>query len=81
MWSETSEGLSTRLVFKDFIEAWAFMNEVAILAEQMNHHPNWCNTWNVVTIHLNTHSEGNQITSLDHELARGISEILQKYQP
>lgn len=68
-------------MFKDFKEAWAFMNEVAELAELMNHHPHWCNTWNEVTIRLSTHSAGNQITSLDHELAKGISEILKRYQP
>lgn len=81
MWSETNQGLSTRLEFKDFMEAWAFMNDVAALAEQMNHHPDWSNSWNVVTIHLRTHSAGNSITPLDYELAQGITEILRRYQP
>ncbi|NQY66955.1 MAG: 4a-hydroxytetrahydrobiopterin dehydratase, partial [Flavobacteriales bacterium] len=46
------------------------MNRVALIAEQMNHHPEWSNVYNTVTISLTTHSAGNTITDNDREFAR-----------
>ncbi len=56
----------------DFRDAFAFMTRVAFDAEELNHHPDWSNVWNRVTIDLSTHDAGG-ITDLDLELARRIS--------
>jgi len=61
--------------FKDFVNAWAFMNSVALLAEKMDHHPDWTNVYNQVTIRLSTHSEGNKITDKDRKLAAQIDKL------
>jgi len=60
--------------FKDFNEAWGFMSRVALLAEQMNHHPEWFNVWSTVRIDLSTHDAGG-ISERDLELAGKINEI------
>lgn len=80
MWTETNNQLQTTLKFKDFVEAFAFMTEVAFHAEKQNHHPNWSNVWNTVNIELSTHDAGNTVTDKDHKLAETITEIYQKYQ-
>ena len=66
--------------FKDFMEAFAFMTEVAFHAEKQNHHPNWSNVWNTVEIQLTTHDEGNTVTAKDRKLAKTISDIHKKYE-
>ncbi len=65
--------------FKDFQAAMAFMNEVAIIADKMNHHPEWSNTYNRVSIKLTTHDQGNTITEKDHRLAEAILEIAKQH--
>ena len=55
MWTEEDDRLRCDLVFKDFSEAFAFMSRVALLAEKMDHHPEWSNVYNKVTIVLRTH--------------------------
>ena len=67
--------LVKNFVFKDFVSAWAFMSQVALLAEKMDHHPDWSNVYNRVTIRLNTHSEGNKITDKDRKLAALIDKV------
>ena len=52
MWEEKENTLYRKFVFNNFIEAFAFMTKVAILAEKHNHHPTWKNTWNTVEIWL-----------------------------
>ena len=52
------------------------MTRVALLAEKMDHHPTWTNTWNTVEIWLVTHDSGNTITQKDRELAAGIDALL-----
>jgi len=59
---------------KDFVAAFGNMTRVALVAEAMNHHPEWCNVWNKVVIDLNTHSVGG-ISELDFKLAGKINEI------
>ena len=60
----------TRLyVFGDFVQAFAFMTAVAIVAEKRNHHPEWSNVYNKVELVLTTHSAGG-LTALDIALAR-----------
>ncbi len=60
--------------FRDFSEAWGFMNRVALLAESQNHHPDWSNVYNRVRIELSTHDAGG-LTDNDVKLARAINAI------
>ncbi len=57
--------------FKDFKEAFAFMTQCALIAEQMNHHPEWFNVWNRVEVTLSTHDAGG-LTKRDLDLARSM---------
>ncbi len=75
-WNQTNNTLEQSFVFKDFKEAFAFMVKVAMLAEQQNHHPNWSNVYNTVTISLSTHDAGNVVTEKDHALAKAISALI-----
>lgn len=61
-------------LFKDFIEAFSFMTSVALIAEKMNHHPNWHNVYNKVEIALTTHDSGG-LTDLDFKLAQEVDLI------
>ncbi|MBX2928771.1 MAG: 4a-hydroxytetrahydrobiopterin dehydratase [Saprospiraceae bacterium] len=79
MWTENNNRLSAKFKFKDFSQAFAFMTEVAFLAEKQNHHPDWSNVWNTVEIHLNTHDAGNIVTDRDRRLAKSIEEVYQRY--
>jgi 4a-hydroxytetrahydrobiopterin dehydratase len=73
-WSVTGGKLRREFVFKDFAHAWSFMSAVALAAEKMDHHPDWSNSWNKVTIELVTHSAGG-LTQNDFTLAAKISAI------
>lgn len=73
-WGLDDAKLHRRFTFADFSSAWAFMSRVALLAETHNHHPNWCNTWNTVDIHLVSHDAGG-ITDRDVELAAAINSL------
>jgi 4a-hydroxytetrahydrobiopterin dehydratase len=75
-WIEESNKLKNTYKFKDFSEAFAFMTRVALVAEKMNHHPTWTNTWNTVSIELSTHDAGNKITDLDRKLAAEIDKLV-----
>jgi len=61
--------------FKDFSEAWGFMNRVALAAEQLGHHPDWTNVWNRVEITLSTHDAGG-LTENDVKLAKTIDALV-----
>jgi 4a-hydroxytetrahydrobiopterin dehydratase len=61
--------------FRDFSEAWGFMNRVALLAESQNHHPDWSNVWSRVRIELSTHDAGG-LTDSDMKLAQAINALL-----
>ncbi len=73
-WALKSDKLHIELVFPSFQNAMAFMQEVAIVADKMDHHPEWCNVYNRVQIDLITHSVSG-LSSLDFELARQMSQI------
>lgn len=75
-WKEENNTLKRVFKFKNFIEAWAFMSKVAMVAEKMNHHPEWSNVYNTVDITLTTHDKGNTITEKDRELAKKIDDLL-----
>jgi len=75
---EEQSAIRRRLVFADFRSAFSFMTEVAEKAEELNHHPEWCNVWNRVDIVLTTHSAGG-LTERDFTLAREIDRISSKF--
>ena len=76
MWKEQSNQLIRVFEFTNFIEAFGFMNKVAMLAEKMDHHPNWSNVYNRVEIRLSTHDAGDVVTEKDHKLAKAIDDLL-----
>jgi len=78
-WTEANNKLSATYKFKNFMEAFAFMTEVAFHAEKQNHHPNWNNVYNTVQIDLTTHDAGNTVTEKDRKLAKTIDGIVEKY--
>lgn len=78
MWKENNNKLQKVFKFKDFKESWAFMNRVAVLADEYNHHPWWSNEYNIVEIHLTTHDAGNKITEKDRDLASSIDMLYKK---
>ena len=77
MWQETDNALHRSFIFSNFSEAFAFMTRVALLAETMNHHPEWRNVYNKVEIKLNTHDAGNIVTERDRKLASAIDKLLE----
>ena len=74
-WLATKNAVSREFVFADFSEAFAFMTRVALLAEQMNHHPDWMNVYNRVHITLSTHEAGG-LTERDLRLAQAIDALV-----
>jgi 4a-hydroxytetrahydrobiopterin dehydratase len=74
-WTLQNGKLHRDLRFADFSEAFAFMTRVALAAEQLNHHPEWSNVWNRLTIDLTTHDTGG-LSNLDVELAGRIDALL-----
>ena len=75
MWTEKDNALYQKFQFKNFVEAFAFMTQVALLAEKADHHPRWTNVYNTVEVWLNTHSAGNTITEKDRKLAQQIDAL------
>jgi len=76
MWTEEDNKLKRTFEFSNFVEAFGFMCKVAIIAEKMNHHPNWSNVYHKVTIELTTHDQGNIVTERDRKLAAAIDKLL-----
>lgn len=76
MWTEINHTLYRKFEFNNFSEALAFMVQVGLLAESMNHHPQWTNVYNVVEIWLSTHDAGNVVTEKDHALAGAIDRLI-----
>jgi 4a-hydroxytetrahydrobiopterin dehydratase len=74
-WHLVDGRLRRTFTFADFSEAWAFMSRVALLAERHDHHPDWSNAWNTVTIELWSHDEGG-VTVRDERLAGAINALL-----
>lgn len=75
MWQEENNQLKRSFKFNNFIEAFGFMTKVAMIAEKMNHHPNWSNAYNKVEISLCTHDAGDIVTDKDRKLAEAIDKI------
>jgi len=76
MWEEIDKKLCKSFVFSSFIEAFGFMSKVALIAEKMNHHPQWSNLYNKVEIQLCTHDAGNVVTEKDRVLAKAIDGLI-----
>jgi 4a-hydroxytetrahydrobiopterin dehydratase len=74
-WSIENDKLHREYVFGDFVEAFGFMTQVALLAERMNHHPDWSNVYKKVVVDLVTHEVGG-ITRKDIELAQRMEGLV-----
>ncbi|MEZ5406071.1 MAG: 4a-hydroxytetrahydrobiopterin dehydratase [Verrucomicrobiia bacterium] len=73
-WKLKQGKLYRELHFKNFNAAWGFMSRAALVIEQMNHHPEWSNVYNQVTIFLTTHS-AKGLTTLDFQLAQKLERL------
>jgi len=71
---EGRDAIQRSLKFKDFNDAWGFMTRIALMAERMDHHPDWFNVYNRVDITLSTHDCGG-LSERDIKLARFIDQI------
>ena len=76
MWEEKENALQRTFQFKDFSEAFAFMTRVALIAEKMDHHPEWKNVYNKVEMKLSTHDAGDIVTEKDRKLAAAIDKLV-----
>lgn len=68
------DALQRTFRFENFNQAWGFMCRVALVAEKLEHHPEWSNVWNRVEVTLTTHDAGG-LTALDLRLARAMDRI------
>jgi 4a-hydroxytetrahydrobiopterin dehydratase len=68
------DAITSKFIFADFAEAFAFMTHVALVAEKRNHHPEWSNVYKTVTVTLSTHDAGG-LTALDIRLAEAMDRI------
>lgn len=68
------DAITRTFTFTDFNEAWGFMTRAALVAEKMDHHPEWTNVWNKVTVTLSTHDAGG-LTERDLELAHAMDRL------
>ena len=75
VYEETDNAISHVFKFKDFSESFGFMSRVALAAEAAQHHPDWSNSYDSVTITLSTHDDGG-LTDKDIALAKAIDAIL-----
>ncbi len=71
-WQVLNDKLHASFKFTDFVEAFGFMTQMALVAERLNHHPEWFNVYNRVEVDLTTH-DSNGITELDVTLAQAMS--------
>jgi 4a-hydroxytetrahydrobiopterin dehydratase len=74
-WTVVNAKLHREFQFKNFVEAFGFMTTVALIAERLNHHPEWSNVYHRVVIDLVTHDAGG-MTSVDVEFARAVNRLL-----
>ena len=74
-WAQDGDALRRSFKFTDFVEAFGFMSRVALLAERIDHHPEWSNVYNKVEIRLSTHDAGG-LSERDFALAKAISAMV-----
>jgi 4a-hydroxytetrahydrobiopterin dehydratase len=75
--SDDGKAVSASLEFANFADAWGFMSEIAIEADKLDHHPEWSNVYNRVSITLTTHDAGG-LTARDQALADKIAAALER---
>lgn len=75
-WALSDDGIAVTksFIFKNFVQAFGFMTQCAIVAEKMNHHPEWSNVYKTVTVRLTTHDTGG-LSDLDAKLAAAMDKI------
>jgi 4a-hydroxytetrahydrobiopterin dehydratase len=73
-WTLQGGKLHREYRFADFVEAFGFMASAALVAERLNHHPEWSNVWSTVVVELTTHDAGG-ITAKDFELAAAMERL------
>jgi 4a-hydroxytetrahydrobiopterin dehydratase len=75
-WSEVTgrDAISKTFTFKDFNAAFGFMTRAALVAEKLDHHPEWFNVYKTVTVTLSTHDAGG-LTGLDVKLAQAMDRL------
>jgi 4a-hydroxytetrahydrobiopterin dehydratase len=78
MWEENKNSLTRTYEFKDFVAAIAFMVNSAFYIDQMNHHPEWTNSYNKVKVILSTHDAGNKVTEKDRALADRLDKVYEE---
>ena len=76
MWQEINNQLVKEFNFKDFKEAFEFMTKASVIINELDHHPEWTNTYNKLTIKLSTHDAGDIITNKDREMAKRLDELI-----
>lgn len=74
-WALKDNKLYRRLVFQDFVNAFGFMTQVAMIAEKMNHHPEWANVYRTVDIYLTTH-DADGVSERDFELLQAMEKLI-----
>lgn len=74
-WQLVNDKLYRRLVFEDFVHAFGFITQLAMLAEKANHHPEWANIYRTVDVFLTTHEAGG-VSDRDFELMEAINKII-----
>ncbi|MDP7142453.1 MAG: 4a-hydroxytetrahydrobiopterin dehydratase [Alphaproteobacteria bacterium] len=79
IWTEKDDALHAELKFKDFVAAFGFLSEVAILMEKHNHHAEIYNVYNTVKLKLTTHDAGDVVTEKDKALAAEITKRVGRY--
>ncbi|MEE8056376.1 MAG: 4a-hydroxytetrahydrobiopterin dehydratase [Pseudomonadales bacterium] len=77
-WVFKDNKLYRRLIFEDFIHAFGFISQVAIIAEKMNHHPEWANVYHTVDIYLTTH-EADGVSDRDFALLEKIEQLISQH--
>jgi len=70
-WTYKNNALHKKFVFEDFVEAFGFLGRVALISEQLTHHPNWSGVYNKVELRLSTHDAGG-VTKKDLEFAERV---------
>ena len=80
-WSEVEgrDAISRKFTFKDFSEAFGFMARAALIAEKLDHHPEWFNVYNKVEVTLATHDAGG-VTERDVKLAQAMDRLAKAYE-
>ena len=74
-WDTVDDRLHRVFEFDDFSEAFGFMTRVALIAEKLNHHPDWSNSWNRVTIDITSHDQGG-VTDLCVDFATRVNRLV-----